>query len=145
MFYTYRQNNTGGDFIVDPEAGISVQVIVEADSLDEANTRAETIGLYFDGVRDGMDCGCCGDRWYTPWGEGNEVPCDQVGRPLVEVKPDPTYGGQTNWAGELPDTFVHLKDGRKFGFHLVNGYYVYLGEPSDLVEGLPAVGPKEIG
>ena len=28
---------------------------------------AEDIGLYFDGVEQGMDCSCCGDRWYRAW------------------------------------------------------------------------------
>ena len=29
----------------------------------EADTRAEKFGIYFDGVKNGQDCDCCGDRW----------------------------------------------------------------------------------
>jgi len=55
MFYTFRQNNSGGVF-----AG-PVYVCVEADTLEEANSRGEDSGfIYFDGV---SDCSCCGDRW----------------------------------------------------------------------------------
>ena len=60
-WYTFMQNNSGGSFVTDEQAGIAVNVIVEASSTEVANARAEAIGLYFDG--DG-DCPCCGNRWY---------------------------------------------------------------------------------
>jgi hypothetical protein len=59
MFYTYSQNNSGGKC-----KGPALYVIIEADSAKEANERAiSEAGLYFDGVADGIDCECCGDRW----------------------------------------------------------------------------------
>lgn len=61
MFYTYRQNNSGGVFDVDEN--VKHYVIIEADSAKEADEKAESIGLYFDGVEKGIDCPCCGDRW----------------------------------------------------------------------------------
>ena len=63
MFYTYSQNNSGGSFDIDAENGLAHYVIIEADSMEEANEKATSIGIYFDGVEDGMDCECCGDRW----------------------------------------------------------------------------------
>lgn len=63
MFFTYRQNNTGGEFRVNTELGIGEWVIVEADSAEEANEKSQTIGVYFHGCYYGQDCGCCGDRW----------------------------------------------------------------------------------
>lgn len=64
-FFTYDQNNSGGRFDVDDKGGIAEAVIIEADSADEANDRAEGLGLYFNGTDDGgPDCPCCGDRWY---------------------------------------------------------------------------------
>lgn len=63
MFYTYRQNNSGGYWTFKPKAGISHFVIIEANSTKNADERAEDIGLYFDGCDDGRDCDCCGDRW----------------------------------------------------------------------------------
>lgn len=65
MFYTYRQNNSGGNFHIKPTDGICEYVIIEANSADDANERAEDIGLYFDGCRSGYDCKCCGDRWHS--------------------------------------------------------------------------------
>lgn len=61
MFYTFRQNNSGGKFEIDKS--IKHYIIVEADNAKEANTFAEYLGIYFDGVEDGYDCPCCGDRW----------------------------------------------------------------------------------
>ena len=66
-FYTFDQNNSGGSFIHDPDLGIGYVVVIEAESQDKAIEKAESIGLYFNGVVEGYDCPCCGDRWYLPW------------------------------------------------------------------------------
>lgn len=74
-FYQYRQNNSGGKFEYDKHDGISVFVIVEAHNYREANSRANNIGLYFNGCADGYDCPCCGDRWYEQWeNDGDDYP-----------------------------------------------------------------------
>jgi len=63
-FFTYSQNNSGG-FYSGPYG-----VIVEAPNQDVANALAESVaGVYFNGVRNGRDCQCCGDRWYPGWNE----------------------------------------------------------------------------
>lgn len=69
MFYTYSQNNSGGRWI-DNER-VTGFVIIEARSAEQANERAEEIGLYFDG--DG-DCPTCGNRWDEAYGPGTERP-----------------------------------------------------------------------
>ena len=57
--FQFRQNNFGGQFI-GPKF-----VVVKADDADQANQIAQDQGpVYFDGVADGIDCDCCGDRWY---------------------------------------------------------------------------------
>lgn len=73
-WWTYRQNNSGGSFHHDASAGIGVCVFVEAANADQASARAQDIGLYFDGCREGIDCGCCGDRWSEPWDAGSDKP-----------------------------------------------------------------------
>ena len=79
MFYTYNQNNSGGSFVSDKE--LAEYVIIEAGSSEEANKTAEELGIYFDGCEKGMDCSCCGDRWY-------EVDADDgKKRPLIYGKP----------------------------------------------------------
>lgn len=72
-WFTFRQNNSGGRFKVDDS--VDVYVIVQAYTADEANTIAEDIGIYFNGVDDDRDCPCCGDRWYRASdSEGDDVP-----------------------------------------------------------------------
>ncbi|MGZ0151897.1 DUF7296 family protein [Kribbella sp. WER1] len=58
-FYNFRQNNSGGRFLVP-----AINVTVEADTPYEANRIAQEHGVYFDGCESGMDCDCCGDRWF---------------------------------------------------------------------------------
>ena len=61
-WFTYNQNNSGGSFHKDKD--VDVYVIIQATSFKEANDFAKAIGIYFGGVAYGVDCGCCGDRWY---------------------------------------------------------------------------------
>lgn len=61
-FFTYDQNSSGGSFITNDS--VAHYVIIEAVNAAHANEIAETIGIYFNGCDDGIDCHCCGDRWY---------------------------------------------------------------------------------
>ena len=63
-FFTFIQNNSGGSFNISIEDGICEYVIIEALDHNHANARALLAGLYFDGCEAGIDCSCCGDRWY---------------------------------------------------------------------------------
>ena len=73
-WYQYTQNNSGGS--MDVNERLSHYVLVQARDSVHADERAEQIGIYFNGVEDGMDCECCGDRWYPNSGNryGDEVP-----------------------------------------------------------------------
>ena len=73
-FYKYRQNNSGGHFHIEDEDGIGPRVWIEAVDASHADDLARSIGIYFNGVRDGMDCGCCGNRWSETWGDGSVSP-----------------------------------------------------------------------
>ena len=72
MFYHFDQNNSGGRFHNDDR--VCNHVIIEARYASEANSRAEGLGIYFDGVENDIDCPCCGDRWYQAWGQGEDEP-----------------------------------------------------------------------
>jgi hypothetical protein len=75
MFYTYRQNNSGG-----LEFGPAKYVIVEADSFSEANERAQTVeGVYFN--YGPAECTCCGPRW------------EEVNEEWDEAYPEPSIYG----------------------------------------------------
>lgn len=73
MFYTFYQNNSGGHDVENDD--LTKNVIIEANSADEANAIATRLGIYFDGCSYGRDCNCCGDRWYPVYeGEGKDFP-----------------------------------------------------------------------
>jgi hypothetical protein len=59
MIYVFDQNNSGG-YYAKP-----AQNIIVKDARDEKHATEIAIGagLYRNGVADGMDCSCCGDRW----------------------------------------------------------------------------------
>ena len=63
LFFEYDQNNTGGSFDVDDK--LCHRLIIEAEDNGKADEIAENLGCYWDGVDNGMDCSCCGDRWYS--------------------------------------------------------------------------------
>jgi len=114
-FFTFRQNNSGGSFDYDAERGISVVVVVEAESATVAVARAKDIGLYFDGVG---DCRCCGNRWSEPWGgddDGTEVP-SYYGEP-INCNEFPKDGYRWMKPGKY-EGFIHHADGRMEGFWL---------------------------
>jgi hypothetical protein len=61
-FFEFNQNNSGGRFTVNKY--LCHRLIIEADCQSDAIHKAETLGCYWNGVEDGLDCSCCGDRWY---------------------------------------------------------------------------------
>lgn len=106
MFFHFRQNNSAGWFHIDSDAGISVNVIVEARSAEWANQAARDLGIYFDGVGNDVDCECCGDRWTRAWMDGDEVP-SMYGRPVH----DSGFMVGSRWAKSEPEGFIHYVTG----------------------------------
>ena len=111
MFYTYRQNNSGGDFVVDKKRGIAQYVIIEADSAKKADLKAEQIGLYFEGTDYGRDCRCCGDRWYRADDGMDE---DEV--PSVYGKSVYEWQLSRPTRRRASDGFIHYADGQVKSF-----------------------------
>ncbi len=118
-FWTFGQNNSGGSFDYDEERGITHYVIVEAVDEAHAISRAENIGLYWNGCEIGMDCDCCGDRWHTPYDDGEDVPkvYDQDIRKEGGYKP--LFG--RGW----------MKEGREIAVHPINGPVEWFGAVND--------------
>jgi hypothetical protein len=110
-FFDFRQNNSGGTFQSDHVAGISLTVIVEAVDAEQANLRAEIIGLYFDGVG---DCSCCGNRWYSKWhgDKGDPVP-SIYGNPVLGGKPRDEWDFAVEDIGGKgqPTAYIHYLSG----------------------------------
>jgi hypothetical protein len=113
-FYHFSQNNSGGSFHFDEQRGITHNVIVEANDYRHANQLAEDIGIYFDGCDSGQDCSCCGDRWYSQWGEtdGKDVPS-------IYGEPVESQVSSIAWMPPGKETVVHYLDGRKEWFGVV--------------------------
>ena len=88
MYFTYSQNNSGGTFVVDTESGINKHVIIQAESAEKADVFAQSIGIYFDGVEQGIDCPCCGDRWFRV---DEDEGCE---RPEIYGSPAQDYQGR---------------------------------------------------
>ncbi len=108
-FFTFTQNNSGGNFVFDKNAGITHHVIVEGNTREHAIDRAEDIGLYFDGYG---DCPCCGYRWSTPW-EDEASECPEIYGQSIEdyFKPDDT--GRRSailWMKPNPEVVIHYLD-----------------------------------
>lgn len=64
--YVFNQNNSGGGYLVNTKTGVAHYVVLQSENFESALRCAEDIGLYFNGVEDGVDCECCGDRWTYP-------------------------------------------------------------------------------
>jgi hypothetical protein len=114
-FYMFRQNNPGGSFTFNAKEGIGINVIIEATSAKEANDKAESIGIYFNGCDRGIDCDCCGDRWYTcDEDEGEETPKVYGTSPQEYVK-----NAKCTWGGKKkdePEVSVHYTNGKILNF-----------------------------
>jgi hypothetical protein len=79
-WYRFGQNNSGGVYTETDD--LDAVVFVEAPSAREANTVAQTLGIYFNGCADGYDCDCCGDRWYSTnetWAESRAELLEEFG------------------------------------------------------------------
>jgi len=62
FFYEFSQNNSGGSFDVDNN--VCHRLFIEAETSKQAKNKAKELGVYFNGCDKGIDCNCCGDRWY---------------------------------------------------------------------------------
>ena len=86
MFYTFMQNNSGGYFVEDDNAGICEIVIIEDLTPGKAWEKLMRIGE--DVVNFESWCSCCGPRWSELYGSaGFEEPMI-YGTPVKEVVQD---------------------------------------------------------
>jgi hypothetical protein len=99
-FFLFMQNNSGGSF--DVNETVAHNVIIEAYSANDANARAEDIGIYFNGCDTGADCSCCGDRWY----EAEDH--DGTDTPLIYDEPPETHRERFAKAGQPVCHVYHL-------------------------------------
>lgn len=109
MFYTFEQNNSGGHFVLTDD--LTHFVIVEAKSEEEACEKLIALGAYFDGCEAGMDCRCCGDRWYPS--------CTERDTPMVKGQLPDQYGKgewEMLWMEPGREIVIHYENGKKEWF-----------------------------
>jgi hypothetical protein len=97
MFFHFNQNNSGGSF--DTDESVAHHVFIEARNASDANMKAQSIGIYFDGIENGIDCECCGDRWYRAYDDSSDT------EPLIYGKSPEEY--KEIW-GKKGDVFCHV-------------------------------------
>lgn len=73
-FYTFNQNNSGGYYVNDKDAGVCEYVIIEANNPEEACEIFQNIGDSV--VSFWNSCPCCGVRWcnYMDESDGKDTP-----------------------------------------------------------------------
>lgn len=136
-FFEFSQNNSGGHFDVDEK--VTHRVLIEAESADEATEIAESLGMYWDGCDEGMDCPCCGDRWYRPWSndgivfpyaygafgekEANSI-CESYGAELKKRDKESIGGREWDVLFNTPEEYMqYLADA--YGWTKPDGYIHY--------------------
>ncbi len=111
MFFEYGQNNSGG--LWDEDECVGTYVFIEAASAEEANDKAETIGIYFDGA----DCSCCGDRWSRVENCDDATETLSVPHPTEEGRISPKEYAATDYSDwDSRSVVVHYADGTKKRF-----------------------------
>jgi hypothetical protein len=115
-WYEYRQNNSGGVF--EHSDDVSNYVLIEASSVDGANSKAESIGIYFYGCDSGIDCDCCGDRWSQQYEAKTEFKTYRFGGGEYGATTHTDVKGYAQalanndyWAGSKPAVIVYFADG----------------------------------
>jgi hypothetical protein len=116
QFYEFDQNNSGGRFVVDDK--LCHVLLIEATNYKEAIQIAESLGCYWNGVQEGRDCRCCGDRWYPPWDE-SYVDLEELNEPHKKDKRRRYFDGIEQYAQYIaneygwtkPDVRIYYLDG----------------------------------
>lgn len=80
MWWHFRQSNPGGVFHLDNN--LCENLFIEASTEEEAIAKAQAMGVYFNGVSEGLDCPCCNDRWDYP--DKITEPVEQFAQQLVQ-------------------------------------------------------------
>lgn len=84
IFADFRQNNSGGYFIVNEEKGIGHYIIVEGIDSEDIKRRFEEITEDFSEY-----CSCCGERWCSYIVDEDLTPNPTIyGKPVEEYKND---------------------------------------------------------
>jgi hypothetical protein len=99
-WFLWDQNNSGGSFVEDEH--LTTRVFIQAETGAKAEAKAFDFGVYYNGVEDGLDCDCCGDRWYSP---------EEVSLPKAETIEEYAQYLVDNYGWCSPDARLFYADG----------------------------------
>lgn len=103
MFLRMDQNNSGGYFIKDDKNGIGENIIIECESIKEAESKFTEIALAY-GNSFYNFCSCCGTRWpdfdYIDDSDLDDTPC-VYGTPIHDIR--------DSW---IRSGYIHYKSGK---------------------------------
>lgn len=108
MWFEFDQNNSGGGFDVDDK--LCHRLFIEANGQNEANGIAQDLGVYFDGCDKGLDCDCCGDRWYE--GDEKKFPMEWTKSKAFNTVEEYAQHLANEYGWTTPDARIFYKDGR---------------------------------
>ena len=108
-FYEWSQNNSGGGFDVNDK--VTHRVFIEASTKEEAEDKAASLGIYYDGVLRGRDCDCCGDRWYYP--DELEFPMKWDNSTVLSSVEEYAQWMADKYGWCKPDAYIYYNDGTK--------------------------------
>lgn len=72
-FYLFSQNSSGGSY-----KGPHFVIVKSRDLNDAVYYAKKYCGIYFNGVENGLDCECCGDRWDIPYSDEKVSSVDEI-------------------------------------------------------------------
>lgn len=107
-WFEFSQNNTGGSFDVDDN--VCHRLFIEAVDEETASSIAETKGVYFDGVDEGRDCPCCGDRWSSYYNEV-KFPVDYGSGKVFNTVEEYAQYLADDYGWTTPDARIFYQDG----------------------------------
>lgn len=110
-FYQLCQNNSGGSFDVDDR--VCHRLFIEAPNVQVAIMIAESLGCYWNGCDNGIDCECCGDRWYAPdESDATTFPCDGYDDEIFNTPEEYCQMLADKYGETTPDCRIFYMDGK---------------------------------
>lgn len=115
-WYEFTQNNSGGNFLVNEK--VCHRLFIEAEDIKHASQIAESLGVYFNGVNDGTDCECCGDRWYEPF-QNIEFPLKYSESVIFKTVEEYAQYLANSYGWTTPDARIYYADKNVIDIHSI--------------------------
>jgi len=109
QWFEFLQNNSYGVFKVDDK--VCHDVFIEAKNYKKARKKALSLGVYFNGVREGIDCPCCGDRW-SDYADVVKLPNNEFTKKEITTIEEYAQFIADNYGWTKPDARIYYANGK---------------------------------